>query len=754
MMKKRGQVTIFVILGLVLIIGIGLYFYVSSKHIRPDIDVPRLAGDAGQVQEFVESCLEQVGRNGLTELGRHGGYIDPTDIKYTLEEFDYNALDQSESDMAFLNVNDESSGIPYWYYSRSSRSCWHCEISTATPPVELMSYQLGLYVDKHLPECLEGFNSFKEQGFEITSLTNSSTLAIITEESVGFLTEYNLRLVNDGESTEIKRFYREIDIPLIKYYNIAAKITQTAIDTEYLDFYGLYLLGQYTGMDYGKLPPISAFRVGYETVFWSKMNTRRLYESLLMTYTQFFRIYGTSNYIDYTLEGRPLELKMYEAMGLPIFDNDEIYALDLNNKEINHIYVGQPIYLNVRPSNGDLISPFVEEGDPGNTGGLLSSVEPDKSYEFFYDISYPVIIEIRDSRPGKEYSFMIALQGNIKENKLMSDWVSGLGPISWSTDYVNLYTDIPIGTETEDLETGENYTYEAPQVGKTLFCDESQRLSGNIKVRTYDALTREALDGVTITYHCGLYASCHIGDTSYNSTLNEISFNGKMPICMNGYVLLSKDGYLSKKMPLTTEYQVSNYLGSVYLDKIYEKNVTIQKYPVTRNESSASGNTAFYGYILGQQANISTNDTVMITLRKITIDDWDESWTQTIIAGKDNPDELSIQLVPGMYVIDANLMDYGGLTIRKECQKIKVKGGDDIWIPEEDILMPVAMWGGMTFDDNNPFVITPEDLSSSEGIQFNIIRAPDPRCLNDMDVTSVVKYISTRHRSLMYPRFY
>lgn len=738
-MKKRGQVTVFVILGVVLLIGILLYAYITTRNVQPNINVPRLGGDAGQVQEFVEGCIDQVGRAGLAELGRHGGYIDPTDMKYTLEAFDYNALDQTESDMAFLNVNDEYSGIPYWYYSRSSRSCWHCDVSTLSPPLELMAYQLGRYVDENLPECLGNYLPFEEQGFEITAMSNISTFAMINEESVGFLTEYELRLVKDGETTDIKKFYREVDIPLLKYYTTAVKITQTEIDTEYIDYYGLYLLGQYMGMDANKLPPISAFRTGYDTVFWSKFNTKRLYESLLSSYTSFFTITGTSNEIQEGLEGRPMELEFYNAMDLPIFTDDEIYGLDLNNREINHIYLGQNIYLNVVPSSGDLVSPLVTQSE--DLGGVVS-MDPDKSYEFFYDISYPIIVEIKDSRPGKEYSFMFALQGNIKENKLLSDWTAGLGTLPWSEEYVDMYTNVPIGTETEDTETGENYTYEAPQVGKTLFCDDAQRLSGNIKARTYDAFTSEALEGVSVIYYCGTYSSCYLGDTSYNSTLREVSFNGKMPICLNGYVQFSKEGYLTKKMPLTTEYQRSQYIGAVYLEKKYTMNVTVQKYPVYRNGT----------YILGTPVNLSLNDSVMLTLRKIPYDDWDEPWTQTMILGKDNPDDVTVELVPGRYIMDANLMDYNGVTVPKECQELKVPG-KNMWIPEEEIRMDVAMWGGMKFDEDDPFVITPDDLENGESIQFNIIRAPDPRCLNDMDITSIVEYTSRRYRSMLYPKF-
>ena len=737
--KKRGQVTIFIIIGLVLIIIIGLYFYLTSQHVEPTVNIPRLAGDSGQVQVFVEGCIDQVAREGLTELGRHGGYIDPTDMTYTLNALDYNALDQSESDMAFLNANDENSGIPYWYYAKSNKDCWHCTLSSQSPSVQLMAYQLGKYVDAHLQECIDNYSSFKAQGFDIKSLTNTTTIVTINDKSVGFLTNYSIQIVRDGETTYIEKFYKDVNVPLLQYYTAAVKITQSEVDTEYLDFYGLYILGQNMGMDSKKLPPFSAYRSGYDSVFWSKTNTRRLYESLLSSYTSFFRINGTDNMIDYTIGGTSLEVEMYKAMTLPIFTVDEQKTLDLKNKEINHIYNGQQIYLNVRPSSGDLISPFVSTSS--SNGGILATMEPDQSYEFYYDISYPVIIEIKDSRPGNEYSFMFALQGNIKENKLLSDWVSGLGTMPWSYDYVKMNTNIPVGTETQDLATGEVYTYEAPQTGKILFCDAEQRLSGNIKAKTYDSYTSLPLDGVTVSYHCGTYAECYVGETKYNSTLKEVSFNDKLPLCTNGYIQFDKSGYLSKRMPLTTEYQKSQSLGAVYMEQIYTKNVTVIKYPVYRNST----------LVLGDPSNLSDTDTVTISLRKITLDNWDELWTQTMILGKDGTNTTTVQLVPGMYVVDANLMDYNGVIIPKECQEIK-KPGKNIWIPSEDIKIDVAMWGGISFDEQNPFVLTAEDLMSNDSIQFNVVRMPDPRCLNDMNVIDQIGSISGKYKAKLYPK--
>jgi len=734
------------------------------------VNIPRLAGDFGQVQTYVESCVEQVARDGLTELGRHGGYIDPLNTNYTSTMFsrklEYNNYDQSESDIAFLDWHDDSTGIPYWYYAKSvdngNTKCWHCSLSTLAPTVQSMQEQLGIYVDSNLQTCLENFKSFKSQGFDIKSITNSTTTATITGTGVNFYVNYTIQITRNEETQYVEAFYKEIDIPLLQYYMIATNITQNEINTEYLDVYGLYLMGQYSGLDGNKLPPLSAYRTGYGAVFWSKTNTRRSFESLLNSYMQFFRITGTKNDITDTdiasMNSGQIESKMYAAMRLPMFSANDITALDLKDKEINHIYTNSPIYLDVRPSNGDLVSPFVTK-DTSQYSKALSTVNPDQDYEFYYDLSYPVIVEISDLRPGHEYKFFVALQGNIKENKVLSDWLGGYGTIPWSTNYVTLYNNIPEGTTLVDPDTGEEYAYNYTTPKPAYFCDNVQRVSGNIRLKTYDTTTEEPLSGVSVTYVCGSYSNCYIGRTEYNESIQDSTFNGKLPLCSNGYAQLDKDGYLTKRIPLSTEYGKTQNLGSAYMEPIIEKNATIKKYNLNRTGYPTQQLTAA-NFNIEKSSDLESFDSVVITLSKITFDTFDEPWSQTIIFGRDAAENTtSVKLAAGSYTIDAQLLDYNGVKIPKQCKEICV---DQNWlgsckstqkIPDSDIVIDVAMWGGIEFNENNTFTVTTEDLLSNKSIEFYVVRMPDPKCLDDMNLPSQVIVLSEKYKPELMPKF-
>ena len=84
-MKKKGQMTLFIILGIVLIILIGLYFVGVKTNIIPPLLTPSDANsEMKEIEEHIEDCLEEVGMNYLYILGQQGGYLNPGEDTYKM----------------------------------------------------------------------------------------------------------------------------------------------------------------------------------------------------------------------------------------------------------------------------------------------------------------------------------------------------------------------------------------------------------------------------------------------------------------------------------------------------------------------------------------------------------------------------------------------------------------------------------------------------------------------------------------------
>ena len=72
-MFKRGQVTIFVITGLVILLIIGMVYYIRYYSVSGGGFLTSSL-EAENVKDYVESCLEETTLKGLIYLGEHGGY--------------------------------------------------------------------------------------------------------------------------------------------------------------------------------------------------------------------------------------------------------------------------------------------------------------------------------------------------------------------------------------------------------------------------------------------------------------------------------------------------------------------------------------------------------------------------------------------------------------------------------------------------------------------------------------------------------
>ena len=82
MIGKKAQVTLFIIVGIIVLIGAGLYFGIREDIITGELDVSRelvleeVPTEFVPVRSFMDSCLREVGKEGLEFLGNRGGFVD------------------------------------------------------------------------------------------------------------------------------------------------------------------------------------------------------------------------------------------------------------------------------------------------------------------------------------------------------------------------------------------------------------------------------------------------------------------------------------------------------------------------------------------------------------------------------------------------------------------------------------------------------------------------------------------------------
>ncbi|HIH32466.1 TPA: hypothetical protein HA235_07215 [Candidatus Woesearchaeota archaeon] len=746
-MNKKSQIAIFVVLALIVLIVVGIFLYFYLQKNEPEQPRVEVSEELEPLQQFIEQCMNSLGREAVIKLGQHGGYINPND-PYLSGRIFVTSYDQKESDLAYLS-RDPDSAIAYWYYSFSLQDCDNCLMMSQAPYIDEIERQIGIYVSENIYECLNDFEDFKST----LSITQSDYMHVevtLRDNDIVLAGVYPLNITMLDTQQSMRDFYTEVDIPLMKYYLMALNITSNEYATGYLENLNIFLINSYSGLSSDMLPPLYSYSNNYDIIFWSQQSVMHKIDDLLNANIPLLQVPGTKNFKD--IDG----LSKYEENFVK-FLNLGFLEGDLKNTEISFNYLSDGLYTKINPSNNEIIGPYQDVNDAGSVS--LLPPRQVNTYEFFYDISYPVIVEIKDEyAPNEFYSFIFAIESNTKQNlKLKDYWNASLKPIYFEQQYFQRVFNDPLqGQKITDPATNKQYEYKV-RPSDTLFCRNSQRISGDVQFRVLDAKTEQPLNNVIAKIGCGNYASCQLGQLKYNDTYKSVMFNNKLPICLNGYIQLDKQGYQTKKIPVTTEQGIDKNLGSAYIEPILAKNLKIRKYDVKRNVQYIAGNYIVSGYTLSNYSvPLGVNDTVILTLTRINSGALDMPFSKTVIVeGKEN---ASIDLIPGRYEVKAQLIDNTGFIIYKECQEMCVNKNllgmctEYKKIPDKNIEITPALWGGIEFSGKMPFIVSRDDLVN-DNIEFYVIRIPNPRCLDDMKEISMLKGFSSQHRFKLLPKF-
>jgi len=131
-MKKRGQITVFIILGLVFLMFFLIILFTKSYRIEKIGAIS--SGELNPIKNYVDLCVKSSASNSLYLLGVQGGYTTPPEFYF----------------------QSAYAKIAYWYYKGEDIS----------PTIEEMEQELSSYVNIALPECIENLDAFRDMGFE------------------------------------------------------------------------------------------------------------------------------------------------------------------------------------------------------------------------------------------------------------------------------------------------------------------------------------------------------------------------------------------------------------------------------------------------------------------------------------------------------------------------------------------------------------------------------------------------------------
>lgn len=171
-MQKKGQITFFILIGLLLVFVLLLFSVLQSyktDYLQPSAD---------KIIAFVENCLAQTTGAAVLETARHGGFYD-------------------------LPEKTASENIPYFYGRAAvqfSKERWEKELASA--------------IENELDACLQDFILFRAEGLRIDA-KEKEVFVTIKEKSVSVSLTFPLTIGVGDQTKQLDKFARSPSLDLL-----------------------------------------------------------------------------------------------------------------------------------------------------------------------------------------------------------------------------------------------------------------------------------------------------------------------------------------------------------------------------------------------------------------------------------------------------------------------------------------------------------------------------------------------------------
>ena len=185
-MKKRGQLTIFIIIAILIIAVVVLFF-----TFRGSLQIPGkpVSPETAEIQNFVQGCLDDSLEKVVFRIGENGGYYFP---------------ERAPAKTEILEVS---------YYIKNNKNLMLSK--------EEIETEISKYVTRDLIFCLGDFALFPE--YQITKGKMSPPKVVIEPEKVLIEINYPLTIIKGESRSKIEDFNSETPVRLGIVYNAVSE---------------------------------------------------------------------------------------------------------------------------------------------------------------------------------------------------------------------------------------------------------------------------------------------------------------------------------------------------------------------------------------------------------------------------------------------------------------------------------------------------------------------------------------------------
>jgi len=357
-MEKRGQITIFIIIAILIVAGVIIYFAISKgfgaripEEIQPTYDAYLL-------------CIEEQARAGIALLEEQGGRIDAGEFVPGSQYMPFS------SELEFFGQP-----VPYWMYVSGNNL-----LTENIPTRNEMEKELGDYISARLDYC--DFSNFPE--YDIFLGDGEADVEINSQNVVVNLNQ-QVRIYLDDNSVFLKNHEISIDSKLGKFYDLAREIYDYEKENMFLETYAIDVLRTYAPVDGTEI-------TCSPRVFFEEQVRQELSEAL------------SANFGALKLKG-------------DYYSNaDNFFVTDIGKNIDENVNF---IYSSAWPTKVEMFGDKVIEpvGLQEGLGILGFCYVP---YHFVYDVTFPVLIQFYDNEELFQFPIAVIIDNNQARQALPS----------------------------------------------------------------------------------------------------------------------------------------------------------------------------------------------------------------------------------------------------------------------------------------------------------------------------------------------
>jgi len=351
MISRRGQITIFIIIGIILVAAVAGFFILKDQLFEP-----RIPKSIQPIYTDFLSYLEDDVLSGINVLESQAGYIYVPDFEPGSSHMPFS------SQLEFLG-----NPIPYWYYVSENNIQ-----KEQVPSKHEMEQQLAQFIEDKAKD--NKFEEHYENGFEINYGEPKATVKIKGKE-VDVRLFMDLEITREEDSVKVKEHSVNVKSKLGELYDSARKVYDYEQDKLFLEEYAVDILNLYA--------PVTGVEISCSPKVWVADDVFDDLQEAIEANTLALATKG--NAIDEYYE---IDVSVDEDVR---FINSRNWAHSLEVANDGNVLIANPV------------------GNQPGLGILGFCYVP---YHFVYDLKYPVLVQVSDSDEIFQFPVAVVVQAN------------------------------------------------------------------------------------------------------------------------------------------------------------------------------------------------------------------------------------------------------------------------------------------------------------------------------------------------------